>query len=345
MATRKLVLLVVTIIACSGCATRVPVAEVRLVGKAFQDLNAASAPLLDDLAVAERAQGKTAAGIRAKSNSGAAATTLVDDDIHSVVSSAVTPGQADAEGASENRCAAVGLLTVSSVSVQNGFCTSDSYYYSELADPPATATFRRSLAAVDSYTNVLLILAEGRNIEGAQAEIQSLAGNVGGVIEIAGAAGASAAMQGVVGALKPLLELAAKQSNAKELARNVKQVSPKVVVVIGQLRGAAPELFNTLTERALANLQRAKLQRAKLKPDSGAEAVRIEAVRIEAYRTAVSNYVVLLDQYERLLDRLVESYDATGKVVTLSGLVQQSAQLSAQADAWRRTYSALRMGI
>jgi hypothetical protein len=339
--TRNLVLLVVTIIACAGCATNVPVAEVRLVGKAFQDLNAASAPLLDDLAVAERAQGKAVAGVRAKSNSRAAAEAISGDgDVRNVATSALTPSEADVEGTSENRCEAVGLLTVSSLSVQNGFCVSDSYYYSELADPPATATFRRSLAAVDSYTNVLLILAEGRNIEAAQAEVQSLAGNVGGVLEIAGATGASAAMQGVVGALKPLLDLAAKQSNAKELARNVKDVSPKVVVVIEQLRVAAPELFNTLTERALASLQR-----AKLKPDTSAEIVRIEAMRIEAYRTVVSNYVVLLDQYERLLDRLVESYDTTGKVVTLSGLVQQSAQLSAQADAWRRSYSALRMGF
>lgn len=341
MRTRNLIMLAVTIIACSGCATNVPVAEVRLVGKAFQDLNAASAPLLDDLAVAERAQGKVVADVRARSNSRAAeAVVSSEGNVRNVVMSAVTPSEADAVGASQNRCGAIGLLTVSSVSVQNGFCVSDSYYYSELADPPATATFRRSLAAVDSYTNVLLILAEGRNIEAAQAEVQSLAGNVGGVLEIAGAAGASAAMQGVVGALQPLLDLAAKRSNSKELARNVKEVSPKVAVVIEQLRVAAPELFNTLTERALASLQR-----AKLKPDTSAEFVRIEAGRIEAYRTAVSNYVVLLDQYERLLDRLVDSYDATGKVVTLSGLVQQSAQLSAQADAWRRTYSALRMGF
>lgn len=341
MGTRNLVWLIVTIVACAGCATNVPVAEVRLVGKAFQDLSAASALLLDDLSVAERAQGKVVADVRAKSNSRAAAAEISGGgDVRYVVLSAVSPNEADAERTVGNRCEAIGLLTVSTVSVQNGFCVSDSYYYSELADPPATATFRRSLAAVDSYTNVLLILAEGRNIEAAQAEVQSLAGNVGGVLEIAGATGAGTAMQGVVGALQPLLDLAAKQSNAKELARNVRDVSPKVVVVIEQLRLAAPELFNTLAEHALANLRTAKLTQ-----DINVKVVRIDAARIEAYRTAVSNYVVLLDQYERLLDRLVDSYDTTGKGVTLSGLVQQSAQLSAQADAWRRTYSALRMGF
>lgn len=334
MRSHVVALLIVVSLACSGCATNAPVTEVRLVGRAFQDLNAASAPLLDDLAVAERAQGKVVAEVRAKQNSRTALAAGSEVAARSIpVSTTVT---------NDNPCDAVGLVAIDSLSVkvQDGFCVSDSYYYSELADPPATATFRRSLAAVESYTNVLLILAEGRNLEAAQAEVQSLAGNVGGVLEMAGASGAGVAVQGIASALQPLLDLAAKHSNSKELARNVKDVAPKAVAVVEQLRLAAPELFATLTESALA-----RLQRAKLKPDTSAEIVRVEAARIDAYRTAVSNYVVLLDQYERLLGRLVDSYDTTGKSITLSGLVQQSAQLSAQADAWRRTYSALRMGF
>jgi hypothetical protein len=301
-------------VVCAGCATSAPVAEVRLVGKAFDDLNAASAPLLDDLAIAERAQGKVAADVRAKNRGGASTADQVGEDA----------------------CATVTQVTVGSVKVQNGFCIDDSYYYSELADPPATATFRRSLAAVESYTTVLLILAEGRNIEVAQAEVQSLAGNVGGVLELAGASGAGTALQGIAGALKPLLDVAAQHANAKELARNVKDAAPDAAKVVDQLRRAAPEVFKTLTERPLA-----RLRTQGLTNDAVAAA---EAARIEAYRAAVSNYVVLLDQYERLLERLANSYGAEGKSLTLSGLVQQSAALSAQADAWRRTYSALRMG-
>ena len=90
----------------SGCSTTAPDAEVRLVGKAFQDLNAASAPLLDDLAFAERAQGKTAANVRAKKHASPAA------------------GAASAT----DRCGDVRQVTVSNVSVQNGFCIEDSYY-------------------------------------------------------------------------------------------------------------------------------------------------------------------------------------------------------------------------
>jgi len=227
-------------------------------------------------------------------------------------------------------------VTASNVTVQNGFCIGDSYYYSELADPPATATFRRSLAAIDSYTQVLLILAEGRNIEIAQAEVQSLAANVGSVLDLAGGSGVGTALTGLSSALQPLLGFAAQHENAKELARNVKTVSPQAIALIAELRNAAPALFRTLTERSLARMNTQGL--------TSADIAKVEAARIEAYRAAVSNYVVLLDEYQRLLTHLVDSYDSKGSI-TLSGLTQRSAELSAQADAWRRTYSALRMGL
>ena len=182
---------------------------------------------------------------------------------------------------------------------------------------------------------MLLILAEGRNIEAAQAEVQSIAANVGGVLDLA-SGGVGTALTGLSSALQPLLGLAAQQSNAKELARNVKQVSPQTIALIAELRKAAPELFKTLTERSIARMNTQGL--------TNAEVAKAEAARIDAYRAAVSNYVVLLDEYQRLLTQLVENYDSEG-TITLSSLARRSAELSAQADLWRRTYSALRMGF
>ena len=315
MSSYRFVAVVLLAAACAGCATQTPVAQVRLVGKAFEDLNGASAPLFDDLAIAERENGKQTAEINAKNK---------------------LPG-ATVEPTPENPCPAIGLSVTSKSTVQDGFCNADSYYFSELADPPATATFRRSIAAIQGYTNVLLILAEGRNIEAAQAEVQSLVSNVGGVLEIAGAGGSASALKVFTDAVKPLLDIAAKRANAKELARNVKNVSPQAIAVITKLRESAPKLFDMLVELPLDRFSTIGL--------TNAEVAAAEAARIKSYRAAVSNYVVLLDQYERLLGQLVSAYDTEGKTLTLAGLVEQSAQLSAQADAWRRTYSALRMGF
>jgi hypothetical protein len=142
----------------SACPSSPPVAEVRLVAGAFDDLNAASAPLLDDLALAERAQGQANAETRAKKRSGAAA-------------------GAPAAGTDGDPCPQVTEATgAGGASIQKGFCLEDSYYYSELADPPATAAFRRGLAAIGSYTQVLLILAEGRNIPAATADARRARG-------------------------------------------------------------------------------------------------------------------------------------------------------------------------
>ena len=55
----------------SGCATQAPVTEVRLISDSFKTLDAASQPLLDDLAAAEREQGKRAALIRAQQRTAA----------------------------------------------------------------------------------------------------------------------------------------------------------------------------------------------------------------------------------------------------------------------------------
>jgi hypothetical protein len=109
-----------------------------------------------------------------------------------------------------------------------------------------------------------------------------------------------------------------------------------VLNLVAAMRTAASEFFTTLAEAPLA-----RFNRAIDKP----ETAKVEAERIEAYRVAVSNYVVLLDQYETLLRDLVKGYDQPRGTITLTSLTERSAQLSAQADAWRRSLASLRAGL
>ena len=46
-----------------------------------------------------------------------------------------------------------------------------------------------------------------------------------------------------------------------------------------------------------------------------------------------------------LFHELVQTYDQKSNPVTLAGLAERSADLSARADAWRRTLAALRTGL
>jgi hypothetical protein len=301
----------------SGCAAKPPLAEVRIVGRAFDDLNAASQPLIDDLALAERAQGKAAAEARARERA---------------------KGRAGGQG-DPGPCAEILLIGGEKEGwpeVQNGFCPPDSYYYSELADPPATRAFRHALAAIGAYTRLLLLLAEGGNIEQARGQLQTLAGNLGTALQAAGVTGAGLLAKPVLEALNPLIELAARDANAEELERVVREEAPKVVALLEALRIAAPELFTTLTETAMARFNES--------PDNQAIA-NAEAARIEAYRVAVSNYVVLLEQYRRLLNELVAAYSRPGGSLSLGYLAEQSAELSARAEAWRRSLASLRSAL
>lgn len=307
------VLAVGVIVFAGGCATTLPVAEVRLVGKAFEDLNAASQPLLDDLALAEREQGRRNAVARAGA-------------------------MADGASPKTNPCPDVVLrrgISAAVPSVQAGFCPPDAGYYSDLVDPPATRAFRRSLAAIGDYSRLLLMLAEGRNVDEANAQLHAVAWNVGLALEASGLGGASVVAPSLLEALNPLVELAARDANAAELRRLVREETPKVERLALALRDGAPALFKTLTGSALARFSTDGL--------ANAEVARAEAQRIEGYRVAVSNYVVLLDEYALLLRELGSLYDQPrGR---LAQLAERSADLSMRADAWRRTLAGLRTGL
>lgn len=302
------------VLVLAGCATTPPAAEVRLVSKAFDNLNAASQPLLDDLAVAERRQGRVAAEQQARE-------------------------RAETSGELKGPCAHVLAMGGDDGRplVLSGFCPDDSSYYVDLTDPPATRAFRRALAAVGDYTQLLLVLAEGRNVDEAKGQLQTLSGNLGLALGAAGLPQAGPVLKGLLQAFDPVLGQAAQVSNARELERLVLQESPKVDQLVVALRNAAPELFNTLAEAPLASFNLAP----KTKPEVAAQAAK----QVEAVRVSVSGYVVLLDQYRELLGALVKAYGKPPSAMGLAGLAQRSAQLSAQAEAWRRSLALLRAGV
>lgn len=334
MTTMRLIPILAAALLLAACMSQPPLAEVRLVAKSFNDLNSASQPLLDDLALAERAQGKKAAEIRAELRAEPQPTGRVGG-----AKSGGGKGERSALPDAQ-RCPNIILYggeTEGIPKVQNGFCLEDSYYYSALADPPATRAFRRALAVVGNYTELLLILAEGRNLDEARGQLETIAGNVGTALEAAGMPGIGLPLKGALQALEPLLTLAARQGNAEELKRRVRDEAPKVEGLISALREFARELFHTLAEEPLERFNTQGL--------ANTEVARVESLRIEAYRVAISNYVVLLDRYRELLKDLVAAYDSPRNPVTLARIAERSAQLSTQADAWRRSLASLRTGL
>jgi hypothetical protein len=291
----------------SGCSVA-PIEETRSFSKAFAAVDGASQPLLDDLAMAERRQGRENAEIKAKK------------DTYQGACKGILWAKVDATS---------GYI--------EGFCLDDAPYFSELADPPATQAFRHGIRLIGDYSEVLLFLAEGRNLDETSAQVQALGQNIAALMSVASGPGAAAGLTSVLGALDPIIRDAAQRRNIDEMKRLVLSGAPLLKKLIQSLREAAPEVFNTLIFQSVKGVTSPEALDNKT-------VARAYLDRITAYRTAVSNYVMLLGDLELSFDQLVAAFQQPRNAVSLAIIAERSGRLSANAEAWRKVYSTLRAG-
>ena len=212
-----LCLLVLTL---SGCATAPPVEQARAFANASDAFNAASQPLLDELALAERAR---AWRIVKSPKEGA-------KDVLAVPLPGGTTRQLLLDLPADQ------VLALSTV-----------------GDPPATAALRKGVGTIKHYATVLVLLAENQNAEAARAELGILAANVTGVAAlIPGAQAGSALITPLLAALQPLIDGAIAERNAEEFRKLVVSASPRIKELNARLRDSAEPTF-----RAIASDERA----------------------------------------------------------------------------------------
>jgi hypothetical protein len=197
----------------SGCATAPPVEQVRAFANASDAFNAASQPLLDELAVSERAR----------------AWRLIKDppkDAKNVLdvplSGSATPRRLQLDLPIDQ------VLAISTI-----------------GDPPATAELRKGVGTIKHYAAVLVLLAENQNVEAARAELGILAANVTGVVAlIPGAQAGTALISPSLTALQPLIDSAVRAQNAAELRLLVVNASPKIKELNAALRSSIDPMFH-----------------------------------------------------------------------------------------------------
>jgi hypothetical protein len=143
----------------------------------------------------------------------------------------------------------------------------DAPYFAMAGDPPATRAFRRAVSLLGEYIDVLLILAEGRNLDEPSAQVQTLGGRIAALIALAPGAGTmGAGLTGALGALAPVIRDAAQARNIEEMKRLVVDGAPQAKQLIVSLRKAAPEFFSTITSHPLRRLQAQKRWTIRLWP-------------------------------------------------------------------------------
>lgn len=288
-----------------GCATTpAPVDQIRFFSQAFVAVNTVGQPLLDEMAVAERVQGKRVAEQHAKS-------------------AAQTPPIGRGCASSDAVWALTGNPSIGYIS---GYCIEDASYYSTVGDPPATRQLRGGLKVIERYADVLTMLAEGRNLDQAIGEVYALSQEVSGLLALGGL---NVALTPALQALQPVIAEVARNANAQEARRLIVIGAPKISALISALSDAAPDIFNTLLT---------DLRRTADMPSGATSAVR----EIESRRVLVSQYVVLLGRLQQAWDTTLAAVNDPGGS-RLADVVARTSQVRFEAEAVRRSLAVLRM--
>ena len=274
----------------TGCATTLPVQEVRQVSAAYDAAAAAGGPLLDELAIAER-RGELR----------------------------VPPADLDP-------------FTADGLTVFRSFNPDLASSFASIGEPRRTAAQRRGLKVVGAYIDVLVILAEGKNIDEAKARIQILATNVAGLAGLF-TGGISTVAAPVVKALDPIIERAARAQNAEELRRIVLEGEKPIDELLVSLIDSSREIYILLIDESRTAATRTHTQN---KP-----AQRAEMLKIAAYHVETLNYVVLLRQL-RVTFAALATVVREPSPVTLASLNASSNELLLTSESVRRAYAIFR---
>ncbi len=213
-----------------------------------------------------------------------------------------------------------------------GFCARDAGYFSDIGDPPGTRRFRKGLAVLQGYINLLVGLADGKATSDTVAQATLLLQNLAGAVALAG--GPAAPGLGVaLDALKPLLTDVSNQLSAHEARQLILKSQTQVSDLILALRNAVPAVFATV---AAATQQKLFVRQSPT--------LAGDKAKYEAYRKIVANYYVLLDQLNDTWNETVAAA-ITPSPPTIVDIANRVGQLQADATAVSHAYATLRTGV
>lgn len=236
----------------------------------------------------------------------------------------------------------VRVLLMDDNAAQNGgivipttFNQASAAYFSTIGDPALTSSVRRGLGIVGDYFKLLVILAEGRNIDEAKGQIKALSDSVAGIVAVA-TGGAGIPIAGVVNQLAPLIGLWAEAKNAEELRRLVLDGEPIVKSLITHLQSASAEMHETLT--------RTPMRAVRTTLSGNADARHTAFVQMEESQIALADYVVLLEKLKDTMTALAAAVRSPGSPLALSSLAASADSVLIETRAASGAIAIIRAG-
>lgn len=193
--------------------------------------------------------------------------------------------------------------------------------------PPGADAIDRTYRAIARYNDALVALAENRNIDEAQGQINQILADFAplpGLAEIA--PGVGTAMDAVRTALTPVIQ----EENRRMFKDRVLGGAPAIRQLIGALRDHTPTQYLTTVRALEARYVREQANRPAI--------VR----EINGWHTVFANYVMLLNAMERRLTDLETAVREPRHAPALEQASSYAADLRVHAEALRRSIVELR---
>ncbi|MQW86174.1 hypothetical protein [Sinorhizobium saheli] len=196
------------------------------------------------------------------------------------------------------------------------FNVDDAPYFATIGEPPGTESFRRALAVVTAYADLVVALVEGKDVAASKSYLVQISNDLK---QITGIPGVAVAVQ----TLDPLIDHALRAHSVAEARRLVLQGTQGVEDLLLALKNAAPTIYSTMIymDRKVPGSSESKT--AKLNAD----------------RTKVANFVVLLDRLRATFGMLKVAFEHQNGRAGLAELAAESARLRADVDAARKVFA------
>lgn len=196
--------------------------------------------------------------------------------------------------------------------------------------PDLTRAYRVALQVIGTYTEGLLALVEGRPVEELHVSAVRLGREVFGISELMGG---PAALPALFPALSALSSIANEAGAAATRAAFQAEFLGGFLVVDGllkEMRAGTAQVFPILARQTALALRDARLAGAS------AEARALLVQRHEAYRTALSDWVMLIDETRVALHEVKARLEApAGLGERVGDLAERAARLRVLAAAMR----------
>lgn len=248
-------------------------------------------------------------------------------------SAAVTTSIIDQLAASERVLEKKRRLRRNSLGIDPTFRAEDATIFSELADPPLAAQYRKAFGVVSRYNKIMLGYATGQGFAELEANIFGLANEASSAVAvISGSAGLAAGLTPYLGVLREIANLALEHKSRAVFRERALLYHDDIVGILQTMRDGSAQMFPNLTY----SIKNEMLSAIKTKASIDKLRDKHEQVRV-----LLSDWVVMMDKNISALDAVKVAIENPSLGVHLSGAAAEIADLRIMVETVRKHLAAL----